>query len=136
MICRCLCFFFFFSSRRRHTRCALVTGVQTCAHPISLCLRPGPGCSRCCCRCTYGCAARRSRGQSFRIEGRLYRTHPDLLRRPGAVYYRHAYCRVAACGGFLLNSLCPDSCETSSCRAVPWRPLVGRGWDRTSGGVG
>src|SRR3546814_7274550 len=30
---------FFFSSRRRHTRCALVTGVQTCALPI-LC-QPG-----------------------------------------------------------------------------------------------
>src|SRR3546814_12837217 len=28
-------FIFFFSSRRRHTRCALVTGVQTCALPIS-----------------------------------------------------------------------------------------------------
>src|SRR3546814_285863 len=27
--------FFFFSSRRRHTRCALGTGVQTCALPIS-----------------------------------------------------------------------------------------------------
>src|SRR3546814_10416244 len=27
-------FDFFFSSRRRHTRCALVTGVQTCALPI------------------------------------------------------------------------------------------------------
>src|SRR3546814_11047228 len=26
---------FVFSSRRRHTRCALVTGVQTCALPIS-----------------------------------------------------------------------------------------------------
>src|SRR3546814_1346854 len=26
--------FFFFSSRRRHTRCALVNGVQTCALPI------------------------------------------------------------------------------------------------------
>src|SRR3546814_6297573 len=30
------CIYFFFSSRRRHTRCALVTGVQTCALPISL----------------------------------------------------------------------------------------------------
>src|SRR3546814_15345778 len=31
----CLTFsLFFFSSRRRHTRCALVTGVQTCALPI------------------------------------------------------------------------------------------------------
>src|SRR3546814_10949735 len=30
-----MCFvFFFFSSRRWHTRCALVTGVQTCALPI------------------------------------------------------------------------------------------------------
>src|SRR3546814_8495903 len=27
---------FFFSSRRRHTRCALVTGVQTCVLPISM----------------------------------------------------------------------------------------------------
>src|SRR3546814_1832973 len=27
-------FCFFFSSRRRHTRCALVTGVQTCALPL------------------------------------------------------------------------------------------------------
>src|SRR3546814_5010854 len=33
--CLCLsCVFVFFSSRRRHTRCALVTGVQTCALPI------------------------------------------------------------------------------------------------------
>src|SRR3546814_4489050 len=30
-----VCCFVFFSSRRRHTRCALVTGVQTCALPIS-----------------------------------------------------------------------------------------------------
>src|SRR3546814_3990910 len=30
----CCLFGFFFSSRRRHTRCALVTGVQTCALPI------------------------------------------------------------------------------------------------------
>src|SRR3546814_3437031 len=29
-----MCFRVFFSSRRRHTRCALVTGVQTCALPI------------------------------------------------------------------------------------------------------
>src|SRR3546814_9948646 len=32
---------FFVSSRRRHTRCALVTGVQTCALPIYL---RGPRC--------------------------------------------------------------------------------------------
>src|SRR3546814_8676110 len=44
MMCRLMLFFvlvtsawlfdFCFSSRRRHTRCALVTGVQTCALPI------------------------------------------------------------------------------------------------------
>src|SRR5881628_829844 len=37
MCCICLVFVvFFFSSRRRHTRCQSVTGVQTCALPISL----------------------------------------------------------------------------------------------------
>src|SRR3546814_15450976 len=36
----CYVLFFFFSSRRRHTRCALVTGVQTCALPICS-LTPG-----------------------------------------------------------------------------------------------
>src|SRR3546814_15153345 len=34
--------FFFFSSRRRHTRCALVTGVQTCALPICQLTVVGP----------------------------------------------------------------------------------------------
>src|SRR3546814_6817906 len=38
LLCRLLfvvdVFVFFFSSRRRHTICALVTGVQTCALPI------------------------------------------------------------------------------------------------------
>src|SRR3546814_5679433 len=34
----CMCFF---SSRRRHTRCALVTGVQTCALPIFMSLVGG-----------------------------------------------------------------------------------------------
>src|SRR3546814_8079103 len=35
-MCGCLIMYyvFVFSSRRRHTRCALVTGVQTCALPI------------------------------------------------------------------------------------------------------
>src|SRR3546814_7984660 len=34
-VCLMSCGGVFFSSRRRHTRCALVTGVQTCALPIS-----------------------------------------------------------------------------------------------------
>src|ERR1044072_4667508 len=34
-LCYCFFFFFFVSSRRRHTRCISVTGVQTCALPIA-----------------------------------------------------------------------------------------------------
>src|SRR3546814_10044945 len=34
-------YLFFVASRRRHTRCALVTGVQTCALPIYIGLREG-----------------------------------------------------------------------------------------------
>src|SRR3546814_10228356 len=42
----CVAFLWFcFTSRRRHTRCALVTGVQTCALPI--------------CRIEYGAAGGR-----------------------------------------------------------------------------
>src|SRR3546814_4784123 len=42
-------YLFFFSSRRRHTRCALVTGVQTCALPICY-NRATPCCfTRTCC---------------------------------------------------------------------------------------
>src|SRR3546814_18539575 len=41
MLCMLVCRVFFFSSRRRHTRCALVTGVQTCALPISGVRQPG-----------------------------------------------------------------------------------------------
>src|SRR3546814_4948466 len=37
---------FFFSRRRRHTRCALVTGVQTCALPIWLALEPAANLGR------------------------------------------------------------------------------------------
>src|SRR3546814_3933564 len=40
------CIFFFLSSRRRHTRCALVTGVQTCALPICFLLLSLPQDSR------------------------------------------------------------------------------------------
>src|SRR3546814_13745180 len=43
-----MCVVVFFASRRRHTRCALVTGVQTCALPISGASVRTPG--RCSCR--------------------------------------------------------------------------------------
>src|SRR3546814_8725661 len=42
----------FFSSRRRHTRCALVTGVQTCALPILLSVSDSSMSQR----CTQACA--------------------------------------------------------------------------------
>src|SRR3546814_4564005 len=38
-VSNCFYVIFFFSSRRRHTRCALVTGVQTCALPIFFVMR-------------------------------------------------------------------------------------------------
>src|SRR3546814_4620290 len=41
LLCGVMCFFL--SSRRRHTRCALVTGVQTCALPILQLSATGPG---------------------------------------------------------------------------------------------
>src|SRR3546814_14438272 len=51
---------FFYSSRRRHTRCALVTEVQTCALPISARLRSGGGYPP-----AAGPAADRDRGRSL-----------------------------------------------------------------------
>src|SRR3546814_4632319 len=62
--------FVFFSSRRRHTRCALVTGVQTCALPIwgwrwlrATAISPMPSSSRTGCGgspTTTGCTATRA----------------------------------------------------------------------------
>src|SRR3546814_10920864 len=59
----CFCFFFFVSSRRRHTRCALVTVFQTCALPISLGRRASNSLSgrigsSCCCGGGGVCAVR------------------------------------------------------------------------------
>src|SRR3546814_19687109 len=59
--------FFFFSSRRRHTRCALVTGVQTCAIPIYPRLRPIIG---------RGIAAVRGVGALQPVERRAMREAP------------------------------------------------------------
>src|SRR3546814_8021803 len=55
---------FFFSSRRRHTRCALVTGVQTCALPIS------PS--------TYGDGTRSQRDESARKSGKRAKSAPHV----------------------------------------------------------
>src|ERR1044072_9461335 len=66
--------FFFFSSRRRHTRYISVTGVQTCALPIS----PGAGSHR---PVAPGCRQRTLR-------------RPAPLRRPGRRARLRAPCRV------------------------------------------
>src|SRR3546814_2570522 len=60
--------FFFFSSRRRHTRCALVTGVQTCALPISRC---------CAAAGDRQASGRRRRGQ--RLSGTFIRNEKGIL---------------------------------------------------------
>src|SRR3546814_17686355 len=67
-----LCLFFFlFSSRRRHTRCALLTGVQTCALPI---YRPEPTFAR----LRYSLGGDRP-SQTTRHRGSLFRFHGSRL---------------------------------------------------------
>src|SRR3546814_21003496 len=80
---------FFFSSRRRHTRCALVTGVQTCALPISVRRRAarryrGP------CRAGRGSRRRRRRPSSCRLPLPAAR-----LRRPDIAPAREIGVRAA-----------------------------------------
>src|SRR3546814_6038772 len=81
-------FFFFFSSRRRHTSCALVTGVQTCALPISGRVpRPDRGRVRDATASAGGRSHRRDREDRHRDPGSR-RAHPrqdrpaGQLRRP------------------------------------------------------
>src|SRR3546814_20520298 len=61
---------FFFSSRRRHTRCALVTGVQTCALPIFGQFAPK----------THRCALQRSLGAERRSRKHLVQVSADDAR--------------------------------------------------------
>src|SRR3546814_6387764 len=68
---------FFFSSRRRHTRCALVTGVQTCALPISPALRAlatARGLFL-----TRGASPARSFFGAAMFDRTYYATHPDMM---------------------------------------------------------
>src|SRR3546814_19138266 len=70
---------FFFSSRRRHTRCALVTGVQTCALPISL---RGQARDRVARQQDEGGAAR---GHAARDRARLIAAAPEGFEAVGAL---------------------------------------------------
>src|SRR3546814_11116835 len=70
-----MCLFtLFFSSRRRHTRCALVTGVQTCALPIS-----SPQ--------LFGPAARNNRSWHFAFNRAPDEIQQALLSKGGARAY-------------------------------------------------
>src|SRR3546814_14833675 len=70
MCCRLCLFCFFCSSRRRHTRCALVTGVQTCALPIWTAGRTRPR------------LRRRAPAQHLREPGANGTRHPHLTPAP------------------------------------------------------
>src|SRR3546814_3530933 len=61
----CLFHVFIFSSRRRHTRCALVTGVQTCALPISS--ASSPSCAAAAAASSSEVAKDRMRDEVWRI---------------------------------------------------------------------
>src|SRR3546814_7574550 len=87
-------FIFFFSSRRRHTSCALVTGVQTCALPISLCRRLPGRKDRRDHRCTH---YRRTEFRFFRHGGGIGRRWAGACLDPwrGALHFR----RSRTCSG-------------------------------------
>src|SRR3546814_1465986 len=71
---------FFFSSRRRHTRCALVTGVQTCALPICAVEQAVAG-ER---------AQRAAEAEAFEAVNVARKRHGDLAQRAAAVASRLA----------------------------------------------
>src|SRR3546814_9954284 len=83
---------FFFSSRRRHTRCALVTGVQTCALPILQYPVEIPGVSNVQFLRTALNAQRKARGQAEVSAGEFLKIaraqadalglHMDMMKRP------------------------------------------------------
>src|SRR3546814_1858711 len=60
--------YFFFSSRRRHTRCALVTGVQTCALPICLAAAA----------LLVACAPKQNSSEIDHVRAQLQNVLPDL----------------------------------------------------------
>src|SRR3546814_6965538 len=72
--------FFFFSSRRRHTRCALVTGVQTCALPISAAAAGVRGLGLPA-RRPHAPAADRARGQGRRVMAPFPKIHDLYVSR-------------------------------------------------------
>src|SRR3546814_2082148 len=106
----------FFSSRRRHTRCALVTGVQTCALPIYVGgeLLPGflrdvadAGCvllvghrslrSRSIVHSCYGCLVTAARGRRTPAPSAPWAAAPRRRSRAGGCRRRHGRRSARAC---------------------------------------
>src|SRR3546814_10065778 len=83
----------FFSSRRRHTRCALVTGVQTCALPILLALQLFPiiPCNLC------GSQEQLQRKQVRRMMDAWEKEHPARIEQVFASQIGRASCRERVC---------------------------------------
>src|SRR3546814_4704911 len=94
---------FFFSSRRRHTRCALVTGVQTCALPIS----PAE-------RCNTGIDIARSRD----CEWIFFLNAMDLLNASAFVDFAHYHADLDAVWGNICENILGtnDEIGRASCR--------------------
>src|SRR3546814_9806273 len=99
-----MCYIFFFSSRRRHTICALVTGVQTCALPISLAVRAAVPDAL----LVFVQAPSREE-QQRRLEARGSETPESLARRLGQAEAEEALARTA---------LGRESCRERVCQYV------------------
>src|SRR3546814_9818416 len=82
---------FFFSSRRRHTMCALVTGVQTCALPIG----------------TVHKAEGASKVKAFKV----YRYSPDSGENP---HFDTFEIDLETCGPMVLDALIKMKSEQDS----------------------
>src|SRR3546814_7561367 len=94
---------FFFSSRRRHTRCALVTGVQTCALPICCCTPAATPTIRCRCR-RPGSSRRSIRSPRARCQrGESNARSTPSPPRPGSREGGYDGVEVMGSEGYLLN---------------------------------
>src|SRR3546814_669231 len=113
-------FCFFFSSRRRHTRCALVTGVQTCALPILLATislfeltRPSSGISG----NTFGVfGEQRNRGVEATFAGEVTRG----VRLLGGVSY---------IDGVITKTMDPGLKDNKAIGVPDWQFNLGAEWD-------
>src|SRR3546814_18321127 len=121
-----VCFiFFFFSSRRRHTRCALVTGVQTCALPIFF--RVGLGKRR-----TYDLALslRSVWNPACSVSFYIVRTDrclkPYTQRLTNGVFAVTTFGAMLASNVALRSTLCPKPNKQTNTQSTP-RTKQGRG---------